>query len=99
MLFLEEPAMFMRKSRFARYVRMPLCITALAVTTVTASFAKDPSKKTAASEQTMKLDTTTGFRGQKFGTEFSQFQNLTLDRDEGDLKLYTKKTRIYNSVR
>ena len=83
--------MFMRKRRFARYMRMPLCVTALAVTTVTGAFAKDPSKKTAASEPATKLDTTTGFRGQKFGTEFSQFQNLTLDKDEGDLKLYTKK--------
>ena len=45
----------------------------------------------AAPEQATKLDTTTGFRGQKFGTSFSEFQGLTLEKDEGDLKLYTKK--------
>jgi hypothetical protein len=81
----------MRKSRSARYVRVPLCVAALLVTAVIGSFAKDPSKKAAGPEPATKLDTTTGFRGQKFGTELSQFQNLTLDRDEGDLKLYTKK--------
>jgi hypothetical protein len=81
----------MRKSRSARYVRIPLCVAALLVTAVIGSFAKDPSKKVAGPEPATKLDTTTGFRGQKFGTELSQFQNLTLDRDEGDLKLYTKR--------
>jgi len=37
------------------------------------------------------LDTTIGFRSQKFGTAFSEFQGLALESDEGDLKLYTKK--------
>ena len=81
----------MRKSQSIRYVRMPLCVTALVVAATVGSLAKDPGKKTAGPEPATKLDTTTGFRGQKFGAAFSQFQNLTLDRDEGDLKLYTKQ--------
>jgi hypothetical protein len=68
-----------------------LCVSALAVINVSSSIAKEPNKKATTSESTQKLDTTTGFRGQKFGTEFSQFQGLTLEKDTGDLKLYIKK--------
>jgi hypothetical protein len=69
---------------------LPLCVTALALLSGTVLAANDQNEKPDASQST-KLDSAPGFRGQKFGTEFSQFQNLTLDKDEGDLKLYTKK--------
>ena len=36
------------------------------------------------------LDSLAGFRGIKFGTAFSEFQELALDQDHGKLKLYTK---------
>jgi hypothetical protein len=83
--------MFISKSRFTRDARLLLCVSGLAVINVSGAIAKEPDKKATASESTQKLDTTTGFRGQKFGTEFSQFQGLTLEKDTGDLKLYTKK--------
>lgn len=37
------------------------------------------------------LDALDGFRGVKFGSEFSKFTDLVVDQDRGKLKLYTKK--------
>jgi hypothetical protein len=75
-----------------RYARLAFCAATVAVLSTSSSAAgKQPSHQPPAPVQTSKLDTTTGFRGQKFGTSFSEFQGLTLDKDEGDLKLYTKK--------
>jgi len=83
--------MFIRKNGFTGHAGLPLCATALAVVIVTGAHAKEPAGQKAASEHANKLDTTIGFRSQKFGTAFSEFQGLALERDEGDLKLYTKK--------
>jgi hypothetical protein len=55
-----------------------------------ADSSKQGAKKSATEQQQSKLDSLNGFRGQKFGTPFSEFQGLTLDKDKGDIKLYTK---------
>ena len=87
--------MSISESAFLRYSRLALCVTTVAAVSAGGSLAKEPNAKgsndQSAPEQTKKLDTTTGFRGQKFGTAFSEFQGLNLDREEGELKLYTKK--------
>jgi hypothetical protein len=79
------------QSGLLRYGRLAFCIATVAAVSTGGTLAKEPSHQPERTEQTTKLDTTNGFRGQKFGTSFSEFQGLTLEKDEGDLKLYTKK--------
>ena len=86
-----QTLMFISESGLLRYARLAFCAATVAALSTTSSPGKQSSNQPAAPVQTSKLDTTTGFRGQKFGTSFSEFQGLTLDKDEGDLKLYTKK--------
>src|SRR5580693_10501922 len=83
--------MFISESGLLRYARLAFCAATVAALSTSSSPGKQPSNQPPTPAQTSKLDTTTGFRGQKFGTAFSEFQGLTLDKDEGDLKLYTKK--------
>ena len=83
--------MFISESGLLHYARLAFCAATVAAVSTSGSLGKQPNHQPAAPEQTTKLDTTTGFRGQKFGTPFSEFQGLTLEKDEGDLKLYTKK--------
>jgi hypothetical protein len=82
--------MFIRESGLLRYARLAFCAATVAALSTSSSPGK-PSNQPPAPVQISKLDTTTGFRGQKFGMSFSEFQGLTLEKDEGDLKLYTKK--------
>jgi len=83
--------MFISERGLLRYARLATCAATFAALSMVGSPAKEPKDQSAAPAQTGKLDTTTGFRGQKFGTPFSDFQGLTLERDEGDLKLYSRK--------
>jgi hypothetical protein len=83
--------MFIRKSGLLYYTRLAFCAVTIAAWTTNGSLAKEPDSEPATRAQTDRLDTTTGFRGQKFGTPFSDFQGLSLEKDEGDLKLYVKK--------
>ena len=87
--------MFNSESALLRYARLGLCVATVSAVSTGGSLAKEPTAKESndqsVPEQTKKLDTTAGFRGQKFGTLFSEFQGLNLDREEGELKLYTKK--------
>ena len=84
--------MFISESGLLRYARLAFCAaTVAALSTSSSAAGKQPSHQPPAPAQTSKLDTTTGFRGQKFGTSFSEFPGLTVEKDEGDLKLYTKK--------
>jgi hypothetical protein len=83
--------MFISERGLFRYARMAFCVATVAAVSASDSLAREPNNRPATPEQTAKLNTTTGFRGQKFGTPFSEFQGLTLERDDGDLKLYTKK--------
>ena len=83
--------MFSPESGFLINTRLAFCAATVATLTMNGSLAKEPESQPAARAETSKLDTTTGFRGQKFGTPFSEFQGLNLEKDEGDLKLYTKK--------
>jgi hypothetical protein len=83
--------MFISKSGLLRYARIAFCASTVAAVSTTGSLGKQPNQKAATPEQATKLDTTTGFRGQNFGTSFSEFKGLTLEKDQGDLKLYTKK--------
>ncbi len=83
--------MFISEIGFLRCVRLAFCVMAVSAVSMTGSLAKEPNDPSPASEQTKKLDTVTGFRGQKFGTPFSEFQGLTVEKDQGDLKLYLKK--------
>jgi len=83
--------MFISERGLWRYARLALCAATVAAVSTSGALGKQPNHQPATPEQTTKLDTTTGFRGQKFGTSFSEFQGLTLEKDEGDLKLYTKK--------
>jgi hypothetical protein len=83
--------MFISESGFLRYTRLTFFVATLAAVSTSSAPGKEPNHQPAAPGQTTKLDTTTGFRGQNFGTSFSEFQGLTLEKDEGDLKLYTKK--------
>jgi hypothetical protein len=82
---------FMSKSRLLLYAHLALCASSIAAVGTYDSSAKESNKQAAPAEHSTKLDTTNGFRGQKFGTPFSDFQGLTLDKDQGDLKLYVKK--------
>lgn len=83
--------MFISKSGLLRYARLAFCAATVAAVSTGGSLGKQPNQKATTPEQTTKLDVTTGFRGRNFGTAFSEFEGLTLDKDEGDLKLYTKK--------
>jgi len=83
--------MFIHESGLLRTTRLAFCAATIAAITTTVSFTKEQDSQPATRVETSKLDTTTGFRGQKFGTPFSEFQGLNLDKDEGDLKQYTKK--------
>jgi hypothetical protein len=82
---------FMSKSRLLHYARLALCASSIAAVGTYDSSAKESNKQAVPAEHSTKLDTTNGFRGQKFGTPFSEFQGLTLDKDQGDLKLYFKE--------
>jgi hypothetical protein len=85
--------MLISKSGLLLYARLAFCAVTVAAVGTTGSLGKQPNQKGAPTpEQTTKLDTTTGFHGQKFGTSFSEFQGLTLEKDQGDLKLYTKQS-------
>jgi hypothetical protein len=90
-LFFIQTLMFSRESGFLSSTRLTFCAATIAALTMNGSLAKEPNGQPAARAEISKLDTTTGFRGQKFGTPFSEFQGLNLERDEGDLKLYSKK--------
>jgi hypothetical protein len=83
--------MFFRESGFLRHTRLTFCAATMAALTMNGSLAKEPDSQPATRAETSKLDSTTGFRGQKFGTPFSEFQGLNLEKDDGDLKLYSKK--------
>jgi hypothetical protein len=83
--------MFISESRLLRYARLAACAAMVAAVSTSSSLGKQPDTQPATPQQASKLDSTTGFRGQNFGTSFSDFQGLTLEKDEGDLKLYTKK--------
>jgi hypothetical protein len=83
--------MFISESGLLRSIRLAFCTVAIGALSTSGSLAKESEKEPATPAQTSKLDTTTGFRGQKFGTPFSEFQGLTLEKEEGDLKQYTKK--------
>lgn len=85
-----QTLMFISESGLLRYARLAFCAATVAALSTTSSPGKQSSNQPAAPVQTSKLDTTTGFRGQKFGTSFSEFPGLTVEKDEGDLKLYTK---------
>jgi hypothetical protein len=78
------------KVRICGFVWRVICTAAILATAVTASDAADSGKRSS-THQSSKLDTITGFRDQKFGTPFSDFQGLTIEKDEGDVKLYSKK--------
>jgi hypothetical protein len=78
----------MKRSRLLWWV---LCAAAILLATLTHSGAAESSKQSATAQQTSKLDSLSGFRGQKFGTPFSEFQGLTLEKDKGAIKLYSKK--------
>ena len=86
--------MFISERGLWRYARLALCAATVSAVSTSGSLGKQPNQQPAAPEQTTKLDTTTGFRGQKFGTSFSEFQGLTLEKDEGDSKLYTKDENL-----
>jgi hypothetical protein len=79
------------KVRFCGFVWRVFCTAAILVPALTDSNAAESSKRSATTQQPSKLDTITGFRDQKFGTPFSDFQGLTIEKDEGDIKLYSKK--------
>lgn len=83
--------MFISERGLLRYARLAFCAVTIAAVSTGGSAAKEPKDQPATPGQTDKLDTTTGFRGQKFGTAFSEFEGLNLERDEGDLKQYSKK--------
>ena len=74
---------------------MAASLTVLAV----ANAADAPEKETQPKEvhpgSTAYLDSLDGFRGVKFGTDFSKFSGLALDQEHGKLKLYTKKGDDY----
>ena len=86
-----QTLMFSRESGFLSSTRLTFCAATIAALTMNGSLAKEPEGQPAVRAETSKLDNTTGFRGQKFGTPFSEFQGLNLEKDEGDLKLYSKK--------
>lgn len=88
--------MFISESGLLRFTRLAFCAATVAAVSTVGSLAKEPKDQEAASEPTKKLDTATGFRGQKFGTSFLEFTGLTLERDEGDLKLYINKDKTSN---
>jgi hypothetical protein len=73
------------------FVSFALCAAGVPGSAVTISAAAKPIKQSATEQQSTKLDTLTAFRGQKFGTSFADFQGLTIEKDEGDIKLYSKK--------
>jgi hypothetical protein len=83
-------SMFMniRRSGFVWWL---FCAAAVGVPTLVISRGAEPNKPSATAQQTGKLDSLTGFRDQKFGTPFSEFQGLTLEQDKGAIKLYSKK--------
>jgi hypothetical protein len=83
--------MFLSESGLLRYARVAFCAATVAAVSTIGSLGKQPNHQPVTPEQATKLDSTTGFRGQKFGTSFSEFQGLKLEKDEGDLKLYTKQ--------
>jgi hypothetical protein len=80
--------MNIRRSGFLWWL---FCAAAVVVPALVNSRGAEPSKRSATVEQASKLDSLNGFRGQKFGTPFSDFQGLTLEQDKGDIKLYSKK--------
>ncbi len=87
--------MFTRERGLLRCARLVLYAATVAAVSASGSLAKEPNAKEptdqSGPERTKRLDTTSGFRGQKFGTSFAEFEGLNLDREEGELKLYTKK--------
>jgi hypothetical protein len=78
------------KMRPSRLIRV-LCAAAILLATLAHSGAAESSKQSATAQQTSKLDSLSGFRGQKFGAPFSEFQGLMLEKDKGAIKLYSKK--------
>jgi len=90
-VFFSPTLMFSPENGFLSSTRLVFCAATIAALTMSGSLAKEPDSQSAARAETSRLDSTTGFRGQKFGTPFSEFQGLNLERDEGDLKLYSKK--------
>jgi hypothetical protein len=79
------------KVRFCGFVWRVVCTAAILVTAVTVSQAAESNAQSTTTHQPSKLDSITGFRDLKFGTPFSDFQGLTIEKDEGDIKLYSKK--------
>jgi hypothetical protein len=79
--------------------RITFCMAASLTVLAVANAAEAPKKETQPKEgqpgSTAYLDSLDGFRGVKFGTDFSKFSDLTLDQDHGKLKFYTKKGEDY----
>ena len=72
-------------------VRRSLFGLAASLLVLTTGIAEDTPPEKIAPGSVAYLDSLAGFRGVKFGTPFSEFQELALDQDHGKLKLYTKK--------
>ena len=72
--------MIFRRSGFFWWL---LCAAAVVLPPLTISRGAESGKQSATAQQASKLDSLSGFRGQKFGTPFSEFQGLTLEQDKG----------------
>jgi hypothetical protein len=63
--------MFISESGLLRYARLAFCAATVVAVSTSGSLGKQPNQKSATPEQATKLDATNGFRGQNFGTAFS----------------------------
>jgi hypothetical protein len=72
-------------------VRRSIFGLAASLLVLTTGIAEDTPPEKIAPGSVAYLDSLAGFRGVKFGTSFSEFQEMALDQDHGKLKLYTKK--------
>lgn len=71
-------------------VRRALLCLAASLLVLTTVLAENTEKEQVPPGSVAYLDSLAGFRGIKFGTAFSEFNDLSLDQDHGKLKLYTK---------
>jgi hypothetical protein len=71
-------------------VRCSLFGLAASLLVWTTGIAEDTQTEKVAPGSVAYLDSLAGFRGIKFGTPFSEFQDLAVNQDHGKLKLYTK---------
>jgi hypothetical protein len=72
-------------------VRSFLLCLAASLVVVTTMIAEETQQEKASPGSVAYLDSLAGFRGVKFGTALSEFKDLSLDREHGKLKLFTKK--------